>query len=204
MSTIFELDNMFVIAVLTKKLEKGIPTLEEIKETIEPQVRNQKKGEYLLAKFKEEGNDLSRVANKYGVDRTNQPDLTFDTRFLQNFGQENKFVGHVFGTQIGQNTSIAGTNAAFVLKVNNISKADAPTSLDQVRMEQRMSSKAMCATMGHSEHWRRRQKLPTTGCCFTKIFILKRLLNQGSLFLLRPRLFIILKFDRQKQAKITY
>lgn len=138
-STIFELDNMFVIAVLTKKLEKGIPTLEEIKETIEPMVRNQKKGEYLLAQFKNEGNDLSRVAAKYGVDRTSQPDLTFDTRFLQNFGQENKFVGHVFGTQIGQNTSIAGANAAFVLKVNNIAKAEAPTSLDQVRMEQRMS-----------------------------------------------------------------
>lgn len=137
-STIFELDNMFVIAVLTKKLEKGIPKLEEIKETIEPMVRNQKKGEYLLAQFKQEGNDLNRVAATYKVDRTNQPDLTFDTRFLSNYGQENKFIGHVFGTAVGQNTAIAGTTAAFVLRVNNIIKADPPTSLDQVRMEQRM------------------------------------------------------------------
>lgn len=147
-STIFELDNMFVVAVLTKKLEKGIPTLDEIKETIEPQVRNQKKGEYLLAQFKQEGNDLSRVASRYNVDRTNQPDLTFDTRFLQNFGQENKFVGHAFGTQPGQNTAIAGTNAAFVLKVNNITKAEAPTNLDQVRMEQRMGFESVVRNNG--------------------------------------------------------
>ncbi|MBK9291670.1 MAG: peptidylprolyl isomerase [Bacteroidetes bacterium] len=138
-SNIFELDNMFVVAVLTKKLEKGIPTLDEIKETIEPQVRNQKKGEYLLAKFKEEGNDLNRIASKYSVEPINQPDLTFDTRFLQNYGQENKFVGYVFGVQTGVNTAVAGANAAFVLKVNNIAKAGEPSSLDQIRSEQRMS-----------------------------------------------------------------
>ncbi|HMM11433.1 MAG TPA: SurA N-terminal domain-containing protein [Bacteroidales bacterium] len=147
-STIFELDDMFVVAVLTKKLEKGIPTLDEIKETIESQVRNQKKGEYLLEQFKQEGNDLDRVSAKYGVERTNQPDLTFDTRFLQNFGQENKFIGHVFGTQPGQNTAIAGANAAFVLKVNSITKSDAPTSLDQVRMEQRMGFESVVRNNG--------------------------------------------------------
>jgi peptidyl-prolyl cis-trans isomerase D len=147
-STIFELDNMFVVAVLTKKLNKGIPALDEIKETIEPQVRNQKKGEYLLAQFKQEGNDLSRVAAKFNVEPTNQPDLTFDTRFIQNYGQENKFVGHVFGTQIGQNTSVAGANGAFVLKVNNITKAEAPTNHDQVRMEQRMNFESIVRNNG--------------------------------------------------------
>ncbi len=130
-STIFDLDNVFVIALLTKKTDKGIPELADLKETIQPQVLNKKKGEYVIEKMKSSGEDLNRIASDLKTQVENA-DLTFDSRMLLNFGQENKVIGKIFTLPSGSFATIAGSTAAFAVKVNNVSVASLPTQLDQV------------------------------------------------------------------------
>jgi parvulin-like peptidyl-prolyl isomerase len=135
-STIFDLDNMFVVALLTKQTDKGIPELADIKETIQPQVLNKKKGEYVLEKMKSAGEDLNRIATdlKTQVETT---ELAFDSRMLLNFGQESKVIGKIFSLQNGGFATIAGSTAAFAVKVNNFSISALPSQLDQIVNEGR-------------------------------------------------------------------
>ncbi len=137
-STIFELDNSFVIALLTKKTEKGIPALADIKETIKPQVLNRKKGEYVLEKMNAAGQDLNRIASDL-KSQVENADLAFDSRMLLNFGQESKVIGKIFTLGSGGFSTIAGSTAAFAVKVNNVNIAALPTQLDQVSNEGRNS-----------------------------------------------------------------
>lgn len=123
-STIFDLDDMFVIAVLTKKTEKGIPVLADLKEQIESQVRNKKKGEMLLQKMKEMNNDLQKIAEEYNVQVEELDGFNFDTRMFAGYGQENKIIGEVFGMKEGEVKTIAGNNAAFAVKLKSAKKSD--------------------------------------------------------------------------------
>lgn len=138
-STIFELDEMFVIAVLTKKMEKGIPTLAEIKEQIEPLVLNRKKGEMIVENMGKLGNDLNAIASHYNAEVQNAADLTFESRMLPGFGQENKVLGKLFAVGAGNHVAVAGSNAAFFVKVNSIEKAAETTQFDALRGELKMS-----------------------------------------------------------------
>lgn len=137
-STIFDLDNMFVVALLTKQTDKGIPELADIKETIQPQVLNKKKGEYVIEKMKAAGEDLNKIAAdlRSQVETT---DLAFDSRMLLNFGQESKVIGKIFTLQTGSFATIAGSTAAFAVKVNNFNISALPSQLDQVVNEGRTS-----------------------------------------------------------------
>lgn len=136
-STIFDLDNMFAVALLTKKTEKGIPELKDIKEVIQPQVLNKKKGETIVEKMKSLGNDANAIAKEYNTTVETVNDLTFDSRMLQPFGQESKAIGTIFGLNQGESTSVAGSNAAFFITLNNLNKAQESTQLTQVITETR-------------------------------------------------------------------
>lgn len=138
-STIFDLDNMFVVALLTKKSDKGIPELKDIKEMIEPQVRNRKKGEFLVQKMKEMDNDLEKVAAAYNVQVENVNDLSFDSRMFAGYGQENKVIGNVFAMNEGDIAPIAGSNAAFLVQLKKVNKAAETDNFSTVIAEQNTS-----------------------------------------------------------------
>ncbi len=136
-STIFDLDNMFVIAALTKKSDKGIPELEMIKEQIEPLVRNKKKGDYLVQKMNEMDKDLQKVADTYQVEIEQLDDLNFDSRMFSGYGQENIAIGTVFTMNEGEVRAVAGSNSAFLLKLKTIHKADETDDISAIVNEQR-------------------------------------------------------------------
>lgn len=140
-STIFELDNSFVIALLTKKTDKGIPSLADIKETIKPQVINRKKGEYVIEKMNAAGQDLNRIASDF-KSQVESTDLAFDSRMLLNFGQESKVIGKIFTLQNGGFAAISGSTAAFAVKVNNTTVAPPPSTLDQMSADGKNSFEA--------------------------------------------------------------
>lgn len=137
-SNIFELDEMFVIALLTKKMDKGIPALSEIKEQLEPLVLNRKKGEMIIENMGKLGNDLTAIASHYNAEIQNASDLTMESRMLPGFGQENKVLGKLFAVGAGGQVAVAGNNAAFFVKVNSIEKAAETTQFDAIRSELKM------------------------------------------------------------------
>jgi peptidyl-prolyl cis-trans isomerase D len=138
-STIFDLDDMFVVALLTKKDNKGIPSLADIKEQIKPQVMNKKKGEMIVEKMKAMNNDLSRIASEYNSELQSLGDLTFESRMLGAFGQESKVIGEIFAANQGESLAIAGSNSAFAVKLNSINKAAETQFFDQIKNESRMN-----------------------------------------------------------------
>ncbi len=135
-SDIFDLDNMYVIAVLTKATEKGIASLDDIREMIEPQVKNRKKGDYLVQKMNELGKDWDRIIAELNGEKQTVPDLSFDSRTITGFGQESQVIGTLFTMQEGQiSEPIAGNAAAFIIKLNKLSAAPETDNYDRIRRD---------------------------------------------------------------------
>ncbi|RLD33162.1 MAG: hypothetical protein DRI72_05610 [Bacteroidetes bacterium] len=123
-SSVFDLEDMFVVAVLKSKTEEGYPDLEDVKERIQRFVTNEVKGKVLAEKMKAYGKDIDKIAEGLNLEKTDIAALTFSARNIQGFGAENKVIGTVFGTNPPEVTDpIVGYGAAFVVDVKKITKA---------------------------------------------------------------------------------
>ena len=135
-SDIFDLDDMYVIAVLTKATEDGIPALDDIKEMIEPQVKNIKKGEYLVEKMKALNNDWDKIIAELKAEKQVVSDLSFDSRTVTGFGQESKLIGTIFAMKEGEiSEPLAGNAAAFIVKLNKLTPAPETDNYDRIRRD---------------------------------------------------------------------
>jgi peptidyl-prolyl cis-trans isomerase D len=123
-SNVFDLEGQYVVAVITKKFEAGIPSLKTVKDRIKPFVINRVKGKYLAEKMKAFNGNLDKIASTMKFSKQTMTDLTFDTRNIVGFGMEDKVIGTVFGMKNG-NTSrpLIGNAAAFVVKLDALNKA---------------------------------------------------------------------------------
>jgi peptidyl-prolyl cis-trans isomerase D len=123
-SNVFDLEGQYAVAVVTKKFEAGIPSLEEVKDQIKPFVINQVKGKYLAEKMKAFNGDLDKLAAAMKAQKQSMNNLTFNTRNIVGFGMEDKVIGTVFGMKnktVSQ--PIVGNAATFVVKLNALHKA---------------------------------------------------------------------------------
>jgi peptidyl-prolyl cis-trans isomerase D len=137
-STIFDLDDKYVIAVLTKKWEEGVPPLEDVRSNIEVQVLNAKKGEYIAERMKANLNDLNAIAAEFGVSVETVPDLNFDTRSIPNYGMENKLIGKMFSLQPNEIAGpVVGNSATFVVRMIRSTPSDETPNFDNIRRDQR-------------------------------------------------------------------
>ncbi len=131
-STIFDLEGMFVVAVLTKSIDKGYPELDEIKSRIELLVINELKGKHLAQKMEVYNGDFEKVAADMSLTPTNVTPFFFTTRNLKGFGAENQAIGTAFGLSDGANSQpIVGNAAVFMIKLNSLTKATTPPSYAQ-------------------------------------------------------------------------
>jgi len=123
-SQVFDLEDMFVVAVITAKSKEGYPPLSEVKNRIKVLVTNDVKGRELAKRMEASNHDLDKLAAEFKTSIVNVNSLTFNSRNLQGFGQENKVIGTVFALNTGDITKpIAGKGAVFVTKVENMAKA---------------------------------------------------------------------------------
>lgn len=123
-SSVFDLEDMFVVAVLTKAQESGYPTLDEVKDRIKQNVYNKLKGEYFVEKMNEYNGDLAQIKTSMDVTEKQVNPLFYSSRNLPGFTIENEVIGTVFGMQKGEvSKPIIGTSATFVVKVNEITLA---------------------------------------------------------------------------------
>ncbi|MBU2558801.1 MAG: peptidylprolyl isomerase [Bacteroidetes bacterium] len=135
-STIFDLDDMYVIAVLTKATQDGIAPLDEIKDMIKPQIMNEKKGAILVEKMNSLGNDWDKIMAEMQAEKQEVTDLSFESRSLQGFGQESRVVGTIFTMEEGEvSEPIIGNAAAFIVKLTALKKAPETNSYDRVRRD---------------------------------------------------------------------
>ncbi|MBC8510515.1 MAG: SurA N-terminal domain-containing protein [Cryomorphaceae bacterium] len=132
-SEVFQFENSYVVAYLTKEHIKGNVPLEDIKEQISALVVKDKKADYITATIT--GNDLVSIASNNGQTVVNAQRANLANLSLQGIGYEPELVGSIFGTAVGSVSSpIAGANAVYVVQVT--AKDDAKTNGDFTKQKQ--------------------------------------------------------------------
>lgn len=119
----FEIVNVgHVIAKLTKINEEGLMTVEEVKQSLEIVIKNQKKAEKIAAKMN--GTSLEAIAKANGVSVQQATDLTIENAMIPNVGFEQKVVGTAFGSAVNKvSKPVEGNAGVYVVKTKAVVKA---------------------------------------------------------------------------------
>ncbi len=137
--------NKYVVVGLKSIQGAGMPSLANIKDEIEAQVRNQKKGE--LIKGKISNNSLTAVASQFSVDVEEAADVTFESQFTQGLGNEPKVIAAAFNTAVnGVSQPIIGNSGVYVVQVKNKPAAGAPSNIPQLRKEASTTAQSQIRT----------------------------------------------------------
>lgn len=141
-------DNKFVIAALHSKQPKGLPSVNDVRASVENSVRNQKKGEAIVAKIA--GNtDLAAIAGQFQSTVQDANSVKFADNFVQGLGNEPKVIGAVFSPNAALNTTmspIIGNTGVFVVKP--VFKAEAAPIADLATTKQESSNQARASIGG--------------------------------------------------------
>ena len=144
-SEVFQFENSYVVAYLTKEHIKGNVPLEDIKEQISALVVKDKKADYITAAIT--GDDLVAIATNNGQTVVNAQRANLANLSLQGIGYEPELVGSIFGTAVGSVSSpIAGANAVYVVQVT--AKDDAKTTGDFTKQKQEVKKGAAAYANG--------------------------------------------------------
>ena len=144
-SEVFQFENSYVVAYLTKEHIKGDVPLEDIKEQISALVVKDKKADYITAAIT--GDDLAAIATNNGQTVVSAQRANLANLSLQGIGYEPELVGSIFGTAVGSVSSpIAGANAVYVVQVT--AKDDAKTTGDFTKQKQEVKKGAAAYANG--------------------------------------------------------
>ena len=132
-SEVFQFENSYVVAYLTKEHIKGNVPLEDIKEQISALVLKDKKADYITNAIK--GTDLASIASNNGQTVVNAQRASLANLSLQGIGYEPELVGSIFGTSVGSiSNPISGSNAVYVVEVT--AKDEAKNTGDFTKQKQ--------------------------------------------------------------------
>lgn len=130
-SDIFDLQDRYVIAVMTGETEKGYRPLESIADEIRPEVRKKVVGKTIIDKLKEASGTLEEMAAAYGEDANvyTSSDLKLSSNNLPTAGFEPEAVGIAFGLENGKRSEpFGGENGVLLIELQN--KTIAPEIAD--------------------------------------------------------------------------
>ncbi len=135
-SSVFDLEDMFVVAVLTDKQDAGFPTMEQAKDRMKLNVFKQLKGKYFADKMNSYGDDMDKIkANMNVMDKSVNP-LFFVSRNLPGFTIENDVIGTSFGMKTTTTSKpIIGNAGVFIVKLNSLTKAGDMPSYKTIALE---------------------------------------------------------------------
>lgn len=142
-SEVFQFDNSYVVASLTKEYVKGVPELEDIKEQITALVIKEKKASKISKSIKT--SDLASIASANDTSVVSGQKTTFANLNLEGIGYEPELVGGIFANKVGAVSSpIRGRNGVYVVQVTAIDKAtsQADFGVQKLNMQTQASSYA--------------------------------------------------------------
>ena len=121
-SEVFELEDYYVVAIMTGESEKGFKPLESVKQEITVKVKNQLKAEKIMAKLKGMSGSLDEIASKYGADANvySSSDLKFNVNSLPSVGYDPYAVGRALSLKKGEKTGpFASENGVLIIEMEN-------------------------------------------------------------------------------------
>jgi peptidyl-prolyl cis-trans isomerase D len=120
------MEDKYVVAMVTKLREKGIPELEEIKDGLEPLIIKELKGDFMVKKMNDiaaSSSSMEQIAQKLNSKVDTLDNITFNTRSLGSYGNEANVTSKVFSLQPNvMSKAIKGNNAAFIVIIDNLTK----------------------------------------------------------------------------------
>ena len=144
-SEVFDLENDYVVAVMTGEEEEGTATLANVKHRILLEVKNQLKAEVIVEKLNGITGTMEEIAEAYGADANvyASSDLKLNASTLPNVtGLAPEAVGLAFGLQSGERSAaFAVDQGVIILEVLNRTTApeigDYSIYADQIKQRQR-------------------------------------------------------------------
>lgn len=122
-SDIFDLQDQYVVAVMTGETKKGYRSLDNVKDEIMPEVRKKVQGNLIIAKLKGvQGTTIEEIANAYGNDANvyNSSDLKLSSNNLPTAGFDPIAVGKAFAIENGKRSNpFPGENGVMIIEVQN-------------------------------------------------------------------------------------
>jgi len=119
-SEVFQFENSYVVAYLTKEYEEGTTELEDIKEQISALVIKEKKANKITESITAT-NDLASIASSNSTTVVSAQKATMANLSVQGIGYEPELVGSIFGTKLNSiSAPITGNNAVYVVEVTAI------------------------------------------------------------------------------------
>ena len=140
---IFEADDMYIVAALKDVYKVGYATLDQVRNMIENQVRNEKKGELLMARMEEAKNasaDIYAIATKVNASVDTLDSVSFNDYFLGKYGMEPKVQAAIAAA--AENTlvgPIQGAQGVYMVKVNAKMDNPAPADPASIRSQKEQS-----------------------------------------------------------------
>jgi peptidyl-prolyl cis-trans isomerase D len=117
-SSVFELGNSYVVALVTSHTKAGMSSLEEVKDEIRQKVINEHKAKIIEKKIQPIANLLlDSLASQYGNEAKTftASQVKFNANTLQGIGQATKTISQAFGLQPGNRSKIIDELSGIVL-----------------------------------------------------------------------------------------
>lgn len=127
-SEVFDLENNYVVAVMTGEAEEGYKPMEKVKDEITPAVKNEVKSKIIIEKLNGLKGSLEEIAKAYGTDAAvnSSSDLKLNTNTLPSVGFEPVGVGAAFSLESGKRSKpFKGENGVLIVEVQNKTLAPA-------------------------------------------------------------------------------
>ena len=140
---IFEADDMYIVAALKDVYHVGYATLDQVRNMIENNVRNEKKAELLMARLeeaKQASNDIYSIATKVNASVDTLDSVSFNDYFLGKYGMEPKVQSAIAAA--AENTLVGpihGAQGVYMVKVNAKVDNPAPVEVANIRTQREQS-----------------------------------------------------------------
>lgn len=117
-----DVNDNYVVAMLTGINKKGLSAPEAVRQTVEPVVRNEKKAQMIIGR-QMKGSTLEQLSQNSHQAVQTADSLSFSAFVVPALGNEPKFIGAAFNKQLLHKVSIpiAGNGGVFAVRSENVS-----------------------------------------------------------------------------------
>ncbi len=125
-SPVNELDNQYVVAVMTGEQEEGLANIDIVRLEVTAKVKDEKKAKIITNKLEELTGTLDEIASNYGADASvySSSNLKISANTIANAGSAPEAIGAVFSLSEGEVTKpIATDNGVVIIQLESITPA---------------------------------------------------------------------------------
>lgn len=143
-SDVFDLQDLYVVAVMTGEIEKGYKSLELVKEEITPATRNEVKGKMIIEKLAGLQGTLEEIASGFGKDAVvlSMSDLKLSSNTMTTVGFDPLAVGTAFSPEGGKRSKpFAAERGVLIVEIQN--KTIAPAIADYTSYKNQLEQVAL-------------------------------------------------------------